>query len=47
MLSQAQILPFALLFCVSDTIYPEVSAAEGFKTNLNTVLKADRLKPVV
>ena len=29
MSSQTQILPFALLFCVSDTIYPEVSAAEA------------------
>ena len=29
MLSQTQILPFKLLFCVSDSIYPEVSAAEG------------------
>ena len=26
--SQTQILPFALLFCVSNSIYPEVSAAE-------------------
>ena len=29
MSSQTQILPFTLLFCVSDTIYLEVSAAEG------------------
>ena len=28
MLSQTQILPLMLLFCVSDSIYPEVSAAE-------------------
>ena len=29
MSSQTQILPFTLLFCVSDTFYPEVSGAEG------------------
>ena len=34
MSSQTQILPFTLLFCVSDTIYPEVSAAESPGNNL-------------
>ena len=32
MSSQTQILPFTLLFCVSDTIYLEVSAAEEVRT---------------
>lgn len=31
MSSQTQILPFTLPFCVSDSTYPEVSAAEDSK----------------
>ncbi|MGY2896178.1 hypothetical protein, partial [Deinococcus sp. UYEF24] len=38
MSSQTQILPFALPFCVPDTIYTEVSAAElrSNKSDINT-----------